>query len=624
MRAARVVLDIGVHLEKPRPDGEGTWDADYALAFMRRNVNMPDEFVQFEVNRYLGWPGQAPSYKVGQRIWEQIRDDAKERAGRRLRHQGVPQARARHRRRRPRHPALGADELTQRGSLPRSGRFARQQSRDLLVGRLREVGRRTGRPPRSRGSRCGQTNSSTVAASGLPARPVRPAPRGRSVRRPARAAPGTPPSPSPPSRRRRRRRWRSGRRSGGADAANSRCPPLELDALEVLHGRELLGRHAAPSHGVRVHDLARRPRSRRPRTPRARAHRACGPRPRRGAGRGPEPPRRRPRRRRGGCRTRPRPRRAHASSAAASSPPGVRPDRRRWPRAHDTPRHPSSDMGMRRAASAVRMHVNERKHCDDGRRPGRDRPRPRHFGDVTRTRRASWSATRRRSATSSIRPCSPTRWGCRSSGWGSTTDRSSRSRAPRSCSRPRPPAPSEHPPRHRSDGPLLRRPGARVRAVRHARRRLTRPRRGHPRTRIVHRVVPAVRLRPARLRGALRGEARPLLAAARPRSPSRGRARCARRSTDADVFPKTENGLKAWVGVGGTPESVVRAARYGYGLMLAIIGGPAARFRPFVDLYHRSLDSFGATAAGRRALAGPHRRDRSAGVGRGVRRASSR
>src|SRR5918993_1189761 len=60
----------------------------------------------------------------------------------------------------------------------------------------------------------------------------------------------------------------------------------------------------------------------------------------------------------------------------------------------------------------------------------------------------------------------------------------------------------------------------------------------------------------------------------------------------ADVFPKTESGLKAWVGVGGTPESVVRAARYGYGLMLAIIGGPAGRFRPFVDLYHRSLDSF--------------------------------
>ena len=81
MRAARVVLDIGVHLGKPRLDGEGVWDADYAHEFMRRNVNMPDEFIQFEVNRYLGWPGQAPSYKVGQRIWEQIRDETAEREG---------------------------------------------------------------------------------------------------------------------------------------------------------------------------------------------------------------------------------------------------------------------------------------------------------------------------------------------------------------------------------------------------------------------------------------------------------------------------------------------------------------------------------------------------------------
>ena len=61
----------------------------------------------------------------------------------------------------------------------------------------------------------------------------------------------------------------------------------------------------------------------------------------------------------------------------------------------------------------------------------------------------------------------------------------------------------------------------------------------------------------------------------------------------ADVYPKTANGITAWVGVGGSPESVVRTARYGYGLMLAIIGGSAERFRPYVDLYHRSLDSFG-------------------------------
>ena len=81
MRAARVVLDIGVHLGKPRPDGQGVWDADYALGFLRQNVNMPDQFVRFEVNRYLGWPGQAPSYKVGQRIWEQTRDAYRDERG---------------------------------------------------------------------------------------------------------------------------------------------------------------------------------------------------------------------------------------------------------------------------------------------------------------------------------------------------------------------------------------------------------------------------------------------------------------------------------------------------------------------------------------------------------------
>jgi uncharacterized protein (DUF885 family) len=81
MRAARVVLDIGVHLEKQRPDGKGPWTGDYAFDFMGDNVHMSPEFVRFEVNRYLGWPGQAPSYKVGQRIWEQIRDEYKAREG---------------------------------------------------------------------------------------------------------------------------------------------------------------------------------------------------------------------------------------------------------------------------------------------------------------------------------------------------------------------------------------------------------------------------------------------------------------------------------------------------------------------------------------------------------------
>ncbi|QMW65980.1 DUF885 domain-containing protein [Mumia sp. ZJ1417] len=75
MRAARVVVDLGVHLGLPKPDGSGPWTGDDALPFMLEHVNMSEAFVRFEVNRYLGWPGQAPSYKVGQRLWEQLRDD---------------------------------------------------------------------------------------------------------------------------------------------------------------------------------------------------------------------------------------------------------------------------------------------------------------------------------------------------------------------------------------------------------------------------------------------------------------------------------------------------------------------------------------------------------------------
>ena len=81
MRAARVVLDLGVHLEKPNLEGTGNWDWNSALSFMSQNVNMSEQFVNFEVHRYFGWPGQAPSYKVGQRIWEQIRDELKQREG---------------------------------------------------------------------------------------------------------------------------------------------------------------------------------------------------------------------------------------------------------------------------------------------------------------------------------------------------------------------------------------------------------------------------------------------------------------------------------------------------------------------------------------------------------------
>ena len=69
-----------------------------------------------------------------------------------------------------------------------------------------------------------------------------------------------------------------------------------------------------------------------------------------------------------------------------------------------------------------------------------------------------------------------------------------------------------------------------------------------------------------------------------------------------------------WVGVGGSPESVVRAARYGLPLTLAIIGGSPLRFKPYVDLYRAGAREAGpADAAGRGALARPRRRDRRAG-----------
>lgn len=64
---------------------------------------------------------------------------------------------------------------------------------------------------------------------------------------------------------------------------------------------------------------------------------------------------------------------------------------------------------------------------------------------------------------------------------------------------------------------------------------------------------------------------------------------------DQRVYPPTARGLKAWVGVGGSPESVVRAARHGLPLMLAIIGGNPQRFAPWVDLYHRALAQAGHT-----------------------------
>ncbi|WP_164234134.1 LLM class flavin-dependent oxidoreductase [Microbacterium hydrocarbonoxydans] len=66
---------------------------------------------------------------------------------------------------------------------------------------------------------------------------------------------------------------------------------------------------------------------------------------------------------------------------------------------------------------------------------------------------------------------------------------------------------------------------------------------------------------------------------------------------NADVFPKTDaGGLRTWVGVGGTPQSVLRTAHYGFRLMLAIIGGAPTRFAPYVDLYRRATAQLGTSA----------------------------
>ena len=109
LRAARVVLDIGVHcgFQAPAEVGGGAWDYDKAWQFLTAHANMAERFLRFELDRYLGWPGQAPSYKIGERLWLQLRDETRARRGRRLRPQGLPPAGAGHRQRRPGRAAPG-------------------------------------------------------------------------------------------------------------------------------------------------------------------------------------------------------------------------------------------------------------------------------------------------------------------------------------------------------------------------------------------------------------------------------------------------------------------------------------------------------------------------------------
>jgi uncharacterized protein (DUF885 family) len=79
MRAARVVIDIGFHcgFEAPVEAGGGEWTWDKAWAFLAKYCSMSEGVRHFELERYLGWPGQAPSYKIGERLWLQLRDDAR-------------------------------------------------------------------------------------------------------------------------------------------------------------------------------------------------------------------------------------------------------------------------------------------------------------------------------------------------------------------------------------------------------------------------------------------------------------------------------------------------------------------------------------------------------------------
>ena len=83
LRAARVVLDVGFHCGFPAPAevGGGEWTYDKAWAFLTAHANMAEGFLRFELDRYLGWPGQAPSYKIGERLWLQLRDSARAREG---------------------------------------------------------------------------------------------------------------------------------------------------------------------------------------------------------------------------------------------------------------------------------------------------------------------------------------------------------------------------------------------------------------------------------------------------------------------------------------------------------------------------------------------------------------
>jgi uncharacterized protein (DUF885 family) len=80
LRAARVVIDIGVHLDLPLPDGS-RWTFEKACEILRERGRAEAHRVHAEVVRYFGWPGQAIAYKLGERAWLAARDEARQRPG---------------------------------------------------------------------------------------------------------------------------------------------------------------------------------------------------------------------------------------------------------------------------------------------------------------------------------------------------------------------------------------------------------------------------------------------------------------------------------------------------------------------------------------------------------------
>jgi uncharacterized protein (DUF885 family) len=85
-RAARIVIDMGLHLGLPIPAGQGfteatQWSPDVGVAVLRAASGCDQPTAEFEIDRYLGWPAQALAFRVGARLWRQLRDAAAARDG---------------------------------------------------------------------------------------------------------------------------------------------------------------------------------------------------------------------------------------------------------------------------------------------------------------------------------------------------------------------------------------------------------------------------------------------------------------------------------------------------------------------------------------------------------------